>query len=296
MARPRQDGLLYFSFDTDFFYADKRIKRLHSKFGNDGIILYIYLLTEIYRNGYYISWDEETAEDIAADLYLKEGFIEQALKFLRGRSLLTMSTLSTGDTIITSPGIQKRYQEAVKGKKRQIEVDGEIWLLDKEKTASCIKVTHNDSFSEKNPSKSEKNPSKSEKNPIKESKGKEIKVNKSREGVRLIEEFLSAYPKEYNRFLVEREYASLLLTGKVTEEELVQCALNYAEACRILETQERYIKNAENFLREFAFEQYLPGKYKKTAPQKPKNSFNDFPQKDYDYDELEKELLSYNFE
>ncbi len=296
MARPRQDGLLYFSFDTDFFYADKRIKRLRSKFGNDGIILYIYLLTEIYRNGYYISWDEETAEDIAADLYLKEGFIEQALKFLRGRSLLTMSTLSTGDTIITSPGIQKRYQEAVKGKKRQIEVDGEIWLLDKEKTASCIKVTHNDSFSEKNPSKSEKNPSKSEKNPINESKGKEIKVNKSRAGVRLIEEFLSAYPKEYNRFLAEREYASLLLTGKVTEDELVQCAKNYAESCRILGTQERYIKNAENFLKEFAFEQYLPGKYKKPAPQKPKNSFNDFPQKDYDYDELEKELLSYNFE
>ena len=47
MARPKQDGLFYFSFDTDFFYADKRIKRLQSKFGNDGLIYYIYMLTEI---------------------------------------------------------------------------------------------------------------------------------------------------------------------------------------------------------------------------------------------------------
>ena len=41
MARPKQNGLLYFPFDTDFFYADKRIKRFHAKFGNDGSIFYI---------------------------------------------------------------------------------------------------------------------------------------------------------------------------------------------------------------------------------------------------------------
>ena len=42
--------------------------------------------------------------------------------------------------VITSPGIQKRYQKAVKGRKRQFEVNAEIWLLDEEETASCIKV------------------------------------------------------------------------------------------------------------------------------------------------------------
>ena len=53
MARPKKDGLLYFSFDTDFFYADNRIKALRARYGSDGLIFYIYLLTEIYRNGYY---------------------------------------------------------------------------------------------------------------------------------------------------------------------------------------------------------------------------------------------------
>lgn len=110
--------------------------------------------------------------------------------------------------------------------------------------------------------------------------------------VRRFEEFLAAYPKDCNRFLVEREYAYLLMTGKIAEDDLVACAKNYAEACKILETSERYIKNAENFLKEFVFEQYLSGKYKKPTPKKPKNSFSNFPQREYDFDELEKKLLN----
>ena len=290
MARPKQDGLLYFSFDTDFFYADKRIKRLHSKYGNDGLIFYIYLLTEIYRNGYYISWDKESAEDATEDLHLREGFTEQVLTYLASRSLLTVSKLANSVTIITSPGIQKRYQEAKKGCKRQIEVDAEIWLLSKEETASCIKVTHNVNNSEKNQSNSEKNQSNSEKNYIKESKGNKSKV-KQRECVKRIEDFLSAYPKDCNRYLTEAAYIDLLMAGKVTEDELVQCAVNYEEFCKVQETPERYIKNAENFLKDMTFEKYLPEKYKKLTPKKQKNRFNNFSEREYDFDELEQQLL-----
>lgn len=105
------------------------------------------------------------------------------------------------------------------------------------------------------------------------------------------EEFLLAYPKACNRYLTGHEYANLLLTGKVTEEQLVQCALNYAEACRIEETPDRYIKNAENFLKDLVFDRYLPGKYKRPAAKRPKNSFNSFPQREYDCQEIEKALL-----
>lgn len=104
------------------------------------------------------------------------------------------------------------------------------------------------------------------------------------------EEFLLAYPKACNRFLAECEYKSLLLTGKITEDELVQCALNYAEACRLEGI--RYIYNAENFLKKFVFEQYLPGKYRKPVPKNKKGSFNNFHQREYDFGELEKQLLS----
>lgn len=108
------------------------------------------------------------------------------MEYLASRSLLTqISILASPVTIITSPGIQKRYQEAMKGQKRAIEINEEIWLLSKEETASFIKVTQKEAISKKNPSISEKNPSISEKTPLKEKKGKErkgkeIKRNKSK--------------------------------------------------------------------------------------------------------------------
>ena len=105
-----------------------------------------------------------------------------------------------------------------------------------------------------------------------------------------LEDFLSAYPKSCNRFLTEREYASLLLTGNVKEEDLVQCALNYAESCKIEETPDKYIKNAENFLRDFAFERYLPGKYKVPSAAKKKNRFHNFDEIGYDYDSIVEEI------
>ena len=284
MARPKQDGLLYFSFDTDFFYADKRIKRLHSRYGNDGIIFYIYLLTEIYRNGYYIRWDAESMDDAMDDLHLTEGFIEQVMTFLVSRSLLVKRTLTNPDTIITiqkegdnrpqceladggngqeraevisSPGIQKRYQEAVKGRKRQFEVNAEIWLLDEEETASCIKVANNKSFSEKNPYKSEKNKSKSKKNTAKESKVNKSKGKEIMQVVRF-DDFWSVFPNKQRRYLAETAYSELVLSGSVTEDQLILSATNYAE----------YIKDSgdkmflpNNFLEKCVFEDYLEVKH-----------------------------------
>lgn len=109
------------------------------------------------------------------------------------------------------------------------------------------------------------------------------------EPTKRFEEFLSAYPKDCNRYLTETAYDDLLLTGKVTEDELVKCAQNYAEACRIEGVQFMY--NAENFLKKFVFEKYLPGRYKKPDAVK-KTGFKDFMQNDYDFEQLEKEIVS----
>lgn len=156
MARQKQDGLKYFSFDTDFFYADKRIKRLHARYGNDGVVFYLYLLTEIYRNGYYARWDEDSVYD-AMSLNLTEGFIEQVMLFFNARELIVKIDIGASngtDAVITSPGIQRRYQEAVKGLKRDVYVDADIWLLEEEETAAHIKVTQNKAISGKNIDKS----------------------------------------------------------------------------------------------------------------------------------------------
>ena len=182
MARPKKQGLLYFSFDTDFFYSDRRIKALRARFGNDGIVLYIWILCEAYKDkGYYLIYDDDCIDNMMTDLGLTEGFIKQIMEYLASRSLLTqISILASPVTTITSPGIQKRYQEAMKGQKRTVDIKGEIWLLSKEETASFIKVTQNEAISEKNHSISEKNHSISEKNPLKEKKVKERKVKENK--------------------------------------------------------------------------------------------------------------------
>lgn len=54
MARPKKSGLSYFPLDTDFFDNDSRIKILKARYRADGIMIYVYLLCEIYKNGYYM--------------------------------------------------------------------------------------------------------------------------------------------------------------------------------------------------------------------------------------------------
>lgn len=107
--------------------------------------------------------------------------------------------------------------------------------------------------------------------------------------VRRFEDFWSVYPLDKNRYLAEHAYIAVVSDGIYTEDDLVESAKNYAEYCKITGTDKIY--HADNFLKKCVFEDYLPGKYKKPAQRKPKNNFNDFPQREYDFDELERKLL-----
>lgn len=110
--------------------------------------------------------------------------------------------------------------------------------------------------------------------------------------VRRFEDFWSVYPKKLNKFLAQNEYASLIMSGKATEDELVQCAANYADSCKASETPDKYIKKPENFIRDMTFEDYMPGKYKRpSVDKKKKNSFHNFEQRDVDYDNMAMEIL-----
>ena len=160
LARPRKDGLDYFPLDVDLFEDDK-IKILKARYGADGIILYLYLLCRIYRQGYYMQVNEDFEYIISEDLKMSPDKVKQVLTFLLSRSLFD-NTLFQSDAVLTSAGIQKRFQLAVKerAKKNPIKT-GRYWLLKKEETEPFIKCTlfgdysgNNDSYSGKNPDKS----------------------------------------------------------------------------------------------------------------------------------------------
>ena len=109
-------------------------------------------------------------------------------------------------------------------------------------------------------------------------------------------EFMSAYPKKTkNLQAVEVAYCKLLSDdAHLTESDLIIAAENYADACMILRTEERFIKSPQNFLRDGYLVDYLDGNYVKPKPPVGKNNqFQDFSSTSYeDISELEKKLLS----
>lgn len=179
MPRPQKAGIDYFPLDVNFF-ADKKVKILKARYGADGVAIYLYLLCEIYRAGYYIKFDDDALFITSDDLGMSPDKVKQVLKFLLERSLFN-DTLFQSDTILTSAGIQKRFQLAVKerAKKNPIEIKG-FWLLDEAETESFIKVNPSLNFSRKNDSNSRKNPDKSQEESLKESKVKKSKEKESK--------------------------------------------------------------------------------------------------------------------
>ena len=191
--RPLKQGLDYFPFDVDFF-TDKKIRILKAKYGCDGITVYIYLLCQIYRNGYSIKLDEDYEYILSDELKMEPEKIGQIINFLLGRSLFE-NTLFKSDKVLTSRGIQARFQQAIKtrGTKRSVEVGANIWLLGENETESYIEVTQISGFSENNSSKSEKNEGFSKEKVHKEKeREKEIKLKENKE----LAVVISAYEKD----------------------------------------------------------------------------------------------------
>ena len=172
MARQKKQGIDYFSLDCDFF-SDRKIKILKSRYGADGITIFIYLLCEIYRNGYYIIVDDDFYYIVSDDLNMNSDKVKQVLTFLLERSMFDKQ-LFQSDAVLTSAGIQKRFQLAVKtrAKKNPIKVD-RFWLLNEEETEPFIKVTNFEDNSENNTDNSKKNNDNSREESLKESKVKE---------------------------------------------------------------------------------------------------------------------------
>lgn len=171
LARPRKDGLDYFPLDADFF-EDEKIRILKARYGADGIILYIYLLCRIYKHGYYMKVNEDFEYLISDDLKMSPDKVKQVLTFLLSRSLFD-NTLFQSDAVLTSAGIQRRFQLAVKerAKKNPIQA-GRYWLLKEAETEPFIKCTQFEGFSQKNNNSSGKNKDNSREQSLKESKVK----------------------------------------------------------------------------------------------------------------------------
>ena len=108
MARPNKTGLDYFPLDIDFF-DDEKITAISGEFGIKGEITVIRLLCAIYRNGYFILWNDLLKFKLLKNL---PGISEELLECIVRRLVLWGffdKDLFGSAGVLTSKGIQRRY-------------------------------------------------------------------------------------------------------------------------------------------------------------------------------------------
>ena len=289
MSRPQKEGIDYFPFDIDFF-SDPKIKILKARYGVDGIAIYVYLLCEIYRSGYYIRFNDDSQYIISDDLKMSPDKVMQVLKFLLERSLFD-NKLFQSDAVLTSTGIQKRFQLAVKerAKKNPIQVEG-FWILSEEKTEPFIKVNSFINKSGNNEDYSGKNSDTSRELSLKESKVKESKENKSKE----ISPELSESTRQeavYKLILNDGSYYSVYLEEiqkyrglypAVDVDQEFRKMIGWLDSNQANRKTRQGINKFINGWISRAQDSARP--VKKAEPKK--NSFQSFPQRDTDYDAI----------
>lgn len=271
MARQKKQGIDYFSLDCDFF-SDRKIKILKSRYGADGITIYIYLLCEIYRNGYYIIVDDDFYYIVSDDLNMNSDKVKQVLTFLLERSMFDKQ-LFQSDAVLTSTGIQKRFQLAVKtrAKKNPVKVD-RFWLLKKEETEPFIKVTHFEDYSENNTDNSKKNNDNSREESLKESKVKESKYYYSDPDLN----------REFLLYIDMRNH-----TGPTLSDEQINALKEELDA--LAETDSEKLGIVRKAFGA-GYKSFFPTSKRKTKSKK-SESMHNFTQRDYDFDELERQLM-----
>lgn len=203
MARPTKQGLDYFPFDVGFF-GDNKIRILITRYQSEGLAVYLYILCDIYKEGYYKSVEDmdDYIYIIADAVKTSPDKVQQIIAFLRKRAMVRIFekdelTVCDLDAVITSHGIQRRYAEAIKSRKKSIsDINSGYWLLSENEEAEInafYKSTKNEGFSENNPSFSEKNPDKSEKNSINKSKVISTDVPRARSAA--FKKFFEEFPQ-----------------------------------------------------------------------------------------------------
>ncbi len=128
MPRPPKQGLDYFPKDVGF-YNDFKIMDLLEKYGPLGVTIYEVVLTEVYRNGYYLAEpiDRVSAKvaRIIGSKWVQKRLVSQVILDCGDLGLFETTLLKHG--VITSVGIQRRYAAVTVRNKVNKEY---YWLID----------------------------------------------------------------------------------------------------------------------------------------------------------------------
>lgn len=277
-GRQNKVGLDYFELDC---HMDEKVRLVQAEYGLKGFAVFVKLLQEIYGGyGYYCEWTQDRELLFASENGLNGGSQQLLGDIVEAciRRNIFSERLFKEYGILTSSGVQKQYLKAT--------VKREVVELKKEYLLISVPVNRKNVVI---------NSISSGINDISDTGNAQSRVEKSKVYPPISPNgfncFWEIYPKKVRILKAEEAYRQVLFDdSSVNEEDLKDAAANYAESVRILDTQERYILNPENFLLRGAYTDYLPGNYKKPQSSK-KVQFNQMMHGNYDYAALEKQML-----
>jgi len=115
VSRPLKQGLDYFPLVTSF---DDKVQLIIAEFGAVGIGILVSIYQKIYRDGYYINWDNDALMLLARHVNTEETTVNTVLTRLLDRDILSKDVYAKHQ-VLTSRGIQKQYLNVCKASRRK---------------------------------------------------------------------------------------------------------------------------------------------------------------------------------
>ena len=138
MGRPTKTGLDYFPLDVDI---DDSIELIEAEYGIAGFGIVIKLWQKIYKNGYYIEWNDDMELLFARRINTEITLIKSVINSCFLRNIFNKHVFETYG-VLTSHGIQKRYITAcLTSKRKSISMNSSICLLNPELTRFITEFT-----------------------------------------------------------------------------------------------------------------------------------------------------------
>lgn len=266
MARPSKKGIDYFTLDCDL---NDKFKLIEAEFGLRGFAVVVKLYQRIYKEfGYYCEWTEDKAllflSGLGGNSGANKGILDEIVAAAIRRGIFN-EKLFDRYKILTSYRIQEEYFNAV-ARRDKIEVVEEYLLVkvDQKQNNVCINSINVDI------------------NSINVSNNTQRREEKSRE--------------EKSRYIArsEKKYG---LYENVILSDVEICQLNelYPDYKEKIDDLSKYMADTNRTYKSH-FDTIIRWAKKDESKNSYKNnkkniSFNNFEQRDYNYDSLEKELL-----
>ena len=271
MARPVKEGLDYFELDC---HMEEKVRLIQAEFGLKGFAIVVKLYQKIYGGfGYYCEWNEDSLllfmSENGVSSRDEKNLISEIVAACIRRNIFS-EKLFNEFGILTSYGVQKRYLNAV-SRREKVELIKEYLLISvgKNQCNVCINSinVNRNSVNVCSNSQSREEKSREDNNIVAtpaEPKPATVSFQDGSFEIRCVDMIINSCLKTFPNSKVPQS-----LTDSCWQTN-IRSAKKFREKFETLIVQSRKNRNRGNI----------------------KNSFNNFTQNIYDFDELEKELLS----